>query len=177
MIRGDKVALRAQREDDVPILHQEIYEDVATRSRADGRPWVPLPVSRSPIAVREPSDRVAFFSVVELASGELAGEACLWDINTFHRTGHLGINLRPAFRGRHLGTDTVRTLCVYGFAVRGLRRLQIETLADNHAMIAVALAAGFHREGTLRRSAWVYGQELDEALFGLLAGEWRQVPE
>lgn len=176
MIRGEKVALRAQREDDVPILHEELYEDVVTRSRGDNRPWRPLPPSQSPLAAGEPSDGHAFFAVVELASGELAGQAGLWGINTHSRYAHVGLAMRPAFRGRGLGADAVRALCVYGFTVRGLRRLQIETLADNPAMIAVAEATGFRREGTLRRAAWAYGREVDEALFGLLADEWTGAP-
>jgi RimJ/RimL family protein N-acetyltransferase len=172
MIRGEKVGLRAQHEEDVPILHHELYEDVATRSRAEARGWRPLTPARSPVAAGEPSDTRDHFFAVDLASGELAGEAVLWGLNVHHRTAHVGISLRPSFRGRGLGTDTVRTMCLYGFTVRGLRRLQIETLADNHAMITAALRAGFTREGTARRAAFVYGRELDEALFGMLADEW-----
>jgi hypothetical protein len=67
-------------------------------------------------------------------------------------------------------------LCRYGFAIRGLHRLQIETLTDNHAMIAAATRAGFVREGTLRRAAWVDGCFADEAIFGLLVTEWTPPP-
>jgi RimJ/RimL family protein N-acetyltransferase len=77
--------------------------------------------------------------------------------------------LRPAFRGRGLSTDIVRVLCHYGFTVRGLHRLQIETLADNAAMIGAATRAGFVLEGTLRGAAWVSGSFADEVIFGLLA--------
>jgi RimJ/RimL family protein N-acetyltransferase len=118
------------------------------------------------------ADDVACFSVVELASGELAGEALVWGIDVHNRTAHLGISLRPGFRGRGLSTDTVRVLCRYGFAILGLHRLQIETLADNAAMIAAATRAGFVPEGTLRRAAWVNGAFADEAILGLLAEEW-----
>jgi RimJ/RimL family protein N-acetyltransferase len=52
-------------------------------------------------------------------------------------------------------------------------RLQIETLADNAAMIAAATRAGFAREGTLRGTSWVDGAFADEAVLGLLAAEWR----
>jgi RimJ/RimL family protein N-acetyltransferase len=71
-----------------------------------------------------------------------------------------------------LGTDVVRVLCRSGFAIRGLHRLQAETLADNVAMIQAASRAGFRREGTLRRSAWVNGDFADEVILGLLATEW-----
>ena len=125
-----------------------------------------------PYAPADPTDEAACFSVVELASGDLAGEAVLWAIDTHNRSAHLGIALLPEFRGRGLGADVVRVLCEYGFAVLGLGRLQVETLADNTAMIAAAVKAGFTVEGTLRRSAWVYGTFTDEVVLGLLAEEW-----
>ncbi|GAA2139810.1 hypothetical protein GCM10009760_22480 [Kitasatospora kazusensis] len=175
MIQGAKIALRARHDSDVAVLQTELYDDVATRSRADSRPWRPIPpgAADSPYAVPASSDDVAFFSVVELASGELAGEALLWGINTHHRSAHLGISLRPGHRGRGLGADVVRVLCRYGFLVRGMQRLQVETLADNAPMIAAATRAGFTVEGTLRRSAWVVGEYLDEVVLGMLADEWK----
>ncbi|HEY9475038.1 MAG TPA: GNAT family protein [Mycobacteriales bacterium] len=174
MLRGDRVGLRARYQADVPVLHAELYDDVATRSRADTRPWRPIAPDSvaSPFAVTDPTDDVAIYSVVELTDDGLAGEALLWDIDLHNRTAHLGISLRPGFRGRGLGTDVVRVLCTYGFAVRGLHRLQVDTLADNAAMIAAALRVGFVREGTLRRSAWVGGAFADEVILGLLAAEW-----
>ena len=174
MLRAGKIALRARVEKDVPILHAELYEDVAIRSQADSRPWRPVSpgTAASPYAVGEPSDDAAVFSVVELAGGELAGDALLWGIDLHNRAAHLGLGLRPSCRGRGLGTDVVRALCEYGFTVRGLHRLQIETLATNAAMITAAERGGFTLEGTLRRAAWVTGEFVDEVIFGLLAADW-----
>lgn len=174
MLRGETVGLRARYETDVPILHAELYDDVLTRSQADSRPWRPIPPgsAASPYAVAAPADDHAVFSVVQLADDQLAGEALLWNIDTHNRSAHLGISLRPALRGRGLGGDVVRVLCRYGFAVRGLHRLQVETLAGNAAMRRAATAAGFVLEGTLRRAAWVHGEFQDEVVLGLLAGEW-----
>ena len=174
MLRSNRVGLRARHEADVPILQSELYDDVAVRSRADSRPWRPIAPgsAASPYAVAEPSEDAACFSVVDLSSGELAGETLLWGIDTHNRTAHVGISLRPAFRNRGLGTDVLRVLCGYGFAVRGLHRLQLETLADNTAMIQAATRVGFTQEGVLRRSAWANGGFADEVILGLLAAEW-----
>jgi RimJ/RimL family protein N-acetyltransferase len=174
MLHSDRVALRARQESDVAVLHAELYDDVEMRSRADLRPWRPVPPGSpaSPFAVTEPAEDEAAFSVVEVAGGELAGSAGLWGIDNHNRSAHIGISLRPAYRGKGLGTDVVRALCGYGFRTRGLHRLQIETLTDNVAMIRTAIRAGFTREGTLRRSAWVDGGFLDDAVFGLLVTEW-----
>jgi len=108
-----------------------------------------------------------------LDGGDLAGDAVLWGIDLHNRSAHVGVALRPAFRGRGLGTDAVRVLCRYGFEIRGLHRLQLETLTDNHAMARAAEQAGFQREGTLRGSDWVDGSFADVVIFGLLQTEWR----
>jgi len=174
MLRAGKIGLRARVEADVAVLHAELYEDIAVRMQADSRPWRPIPAGSlaSPYAVSEPRDDLACFSVVELASGELAGEALLWAIDLHNRSAHLGVSLRPAFRGRGLGADVVAALCEYGFAVRGLHRLQVDTLASNTAMVRAATRAGFVPEGTLRRADWVNGEFADEVILGLLAADW-----
>jgi RimJ/RimL family protein N-acetyltransferase len=171
MLRGEKVLLRARQDEDIPILHTQLYNDVPTHSRADSRPWRPVPVSASVYRTTEPSDSSAYFSVVDLADNRLAGEALLWGIDLHNRLAHVGIALLPSYRGRGLAADTVRVLCHYGFVVRGLHRIQIETLAENTAMISTARRAGFTLEGTLRRSAWVYGSFVDEVILGRLADE------
>ena len=126
--------------------------------------------SRAPVVTH--SETVTF-SAVELATGELVGDALLWGIDLHNRHAHLGISLRPTFRGKHLGTDIVRVLCHYGFVIRGLHRLQVDTLADNYAMIGAASRVGFVLDGTLRQFAWVNGSFADEVILSLLASEWR----
>jgi len=168
--------LRARREDDARILHAELYEDTGTWVRSDTRPWVPVPFGPGsphwPAEEAPSASDAAIFAVAELATGELAGEALLWGIDLHNRSAHLGISLRPACRGRGLGEDAVRVLCRYGFAIRGLHRLQLETLSDNHPMIAVAARLGFTREGVTRGSGWVNGEWADDVIFGLLDTEF-----
>ena len=176
MLRGELTVLRARTEEDARTLHADLYEDVATWVRSDTRPWVPVPFgSGSPYwpaeAAPAPTD-AAVFAVTELSTGQLAGEAVLWGIDMHNRSAHVGLSLRPAFRGRGLGTDVIRVLCRYGFVIRGLHRMQLETLADNAAMIAVAERLGFTREGTTRGSGWVNGQWADDVIFGLLDTEF-----
>jgi RimJ/RimL family protein N-acetyltransferase len=170
--------LRTRLDSDVPVFQAELYEDVVTRSRSDSAPWRPIPpdAAQSPSAAAAPSDAKAYFSVVELESLGLAGEAMLGGIDMHNRSAHLGISMLPAFRGRGLGADVIRVLCEYGFAVRGLQRLQVETLVDNTAMISAATGAGFSVEGTLRRAAWVYGAFVDMVILGLLSEEWAPRP-
>jgi RimJ/RimL family protein N-acetyltransferase len=174
MLTGASVILRARHEDDIPILRTELYDDVVNASRAEGGPWRPLTPETKDARLYpdEKNEKVVAFSVVERSAGTLIGAATVWGIDSHNRFAHLGLGLLPAARGKGYGTDVVAVLTYYGFVVRGLRRLQIETLADNHAMLAAAERNGFVREGVLRSSAWVMGEFVDEVILGLLAEEW-----
>jgi RimJ/RimL family protein N-acetyltransferase len=171
VLRGELTGLRAQTDADIETFETELLTDVDTRARASGRPWVPVAPGSADSPYRQATDHSAVirFSVVELATGDLAGEAVFFGIDLHNRHAEVGLALLPAFRGRHLGTDVVRVLCHYGFAVRGLHRIQITTLADNQAMIAAAVRAGFVLEGTMRESAWIDGAFADGVMLSLLA--------
>ncbi|HEV8460928.1 MAG TPA: GNAT family protein [Gaiellaceae bacterium] len=170
MLAGGAVGLRARVEADVAVLHAELYDDVPTRIRGDSRPWTPLAAEspRSPYAVADGDDSVAFFSIVELPSGELAGEALLYSIDPHNRSAHAGLALRPSCRGKRLSAPVLELLCHYGFEIRGLHRLQLETLSDNEPMIRAARRTGFVEEGRLRDARWVDGRFADELVFGRL---------
>jgi RimJ/RimL family protein N-acetyltransferase len=174
VLHGELTGLRALTDSDIEIFEAELLTEVETRIRATGRPWLPVaPGSAdSPYRQAYDQDAVVRFSVVELATGDLAGESVISGIDLHNRRAEIGLVLRPAFRGRHLGTDVVRVLCRYGFVIRGLHRLQITTLADNHAMIAAAVRAGFVLEGTMRETAWLDGAFADGVTLSLLSGEW-----
>jgi RimJ/RimL family protein N-acetyltransferase len=174
VLRGRLTGLRALQDSDITVFETELLPDVETRVRATGRPWLPVAPGAPDSPYRQALDpqTVVRFSVVELASGDLAGEAVVSGIDLHNRHAEIGLVLRPAFRGRHLGTDVVRVLCHYGFAVRGLHRLVISTLADNHAMIGAATKVGFVLEGTTRDAAWINGAFADGVLLSLLFPEW-----
>ncbi|MFE3458192.1 GNAT family N-acetyltransferase [Nocardiopsis aegyptia] len=175
MLRGTKVGLRARHAEDIPVLRTELYDDAVNGSRAEGRPWRPMTPGQesAPLVVDDTNQGIVPFSVVELDGDTLVGTANLWGIDNHSRSAHIGLGLLPSCRGKGYGSDVVAVLCHYAFVVRGLHRVQIETLADNHAMLAAAERNGFVREGVLRSSAWVLGEFLDEVVLGLLAEDWK----
>ena len=174
MLRGELVGLRAKHESDTPILDAELHDDVVNDMRSGWRPWRPVSpgAEASRFRVSEPADDRAHFAVVELTSGTLVGEAQLAGIDPHNRTALVGLALRPAWRGKGLGTDIVRVLCHYAFVVLGLHSVRLGTLADNHGMIKAAERAGFTREGVGREVAWIMGEHVDSVYYGMLASEW-----
>jgi RimJ/RimL family protein N-acetyltransferase len=99
------------------------------------------------------------------------GMAGLWGIDQFNRRAHISLTLLPEWRGKDYGTELLTTLCRYAFHLRGLRRLEVETLSRNVAMQSLARRCGFKPEGCLRQRDHDAGRWTDVLLYGLLDTE------
>jgi RimJ/RimL family protein N-acetyltransferase len=183
MLRGEKVILRAETLDDVKALHEIRSTDVDLHMLSSGRQWRPeaLEDVLRNAAKQTPGDATgdARFTVETtvdvpgLPAGSVIGNASLFEIDLHQRCATFGMRFLAVGRGHGFGTEALRLLCDYGFRIRGLHRLQCDTLARNGPMIAVATKVGFRQEVRMREAGWVDGQWDDLLLFGLLAEEWK----
>ena len=180
MLTGRAVILREIRRTDLEVIHREINADVATGVLANADPWVPPLLARREArfdrALTEPEDERRVMFAVCLRSDEertLVGTVGLWGVDLHNGIAHIGLTLAPSVRGQGLGTDALRVICYYGFVVRNLHRLGLETLARNVPMQRAALSAGFVEEGRVRESAYVLGERDDDVFYGLLRSEWQ----
>jgi RimJ/RimL family protein N-acetyltransferase len=180
MMAGARVILRDRRRDDVAVLHAAFDADPAMHAVVDETPWRPVSLDRRLAEhdrrLTEPADPATVGFTVALRDdpeSRCIGMCSLWGLDQHSRWAHLGISLVAAARGTGAGRDAVALLSEYAFVHRGLHRLQLETLASNAAMQAVARACGFVEEGRRREVAFVTGAFEDELVFGLLAAEWR----
>jgi RimJ/RimL family protein N-acetyltransferase len=178
MLKGRVIGLREKRREDIEALFglDNDPDDVAL---ADWRPYEPVSLvarqARYDKQQTEEDPKSAFFTIQRLddEAGAAIGNVGLWNIDLHHRSAHIGIGLLPAAQGKGVGRDAIEVICRYGFEIRALERLQLETLEVNAPMQAVALACGFVEEGRLRSASWYQGGRADEVLYGLLAPEWR----
>jgi RimJ/RimL family protein N-acetyltransferase len=173
VLAGPRIALRARQPQDVEVLHAELYDDVELFARTMQSAWRPHPpIPDSPFTPAAPSEHEAKFTVVHRESGDVLGSALLFSIDTHNRSAQIGLWLRPACRGRGYGTEAVGVFCRYGFRILGLHRLQMDTLADNVAMVTAAERNGFQLEGRLREAVWVDGRFVDSLVLGLAVDHW-----
>jgi len=77
-------------------------------------------------------------------------------------------------RGRGAGRAAQALGLDIAFRVLGLQRVWAEVLADNDAALRAQAAAGFRREGYLRRHAFKAGRFSDVVVLGMLAEEWAE---
>lgn len=116
------------------------------------------------------SDSTLIFAVEDRSSRRFLG--CVWlnGIDWRHRRAELRIVLGVRSRqGKGRGTDAIRTLARVGFERLNLAKIYAEVLESNGRACRAFEAAGFAREGLLRKDRWVKGKLQNVVRYGLLA--------
>lgn len=106
------------------------------------------------------------------ASDRLVGSVSLHEIDADQADAEIGYWIAPWARRRGHATRAVIAASRFAFTRLGLHRLYLYHAVDNPHSCAVACAAGFVHEGTLRQSyRYTDGLYHDEHLHGLLAAD------
>lgn len=171
---GRLIRLRARELEDEPLLHQwfndpEVTEHLTLR--------YPLSHKAQKEYIEKASDNGymnANFAIDTLAEGKLIG-GCELDITQpENRSAILGIAVGDkTYWGGGYGTDTMVTLCRFGFEMMNLHRIELDVYAANLRARHVYEKIGFKLEVTKRQAVYKFGQYLDVHVMGLLEGELR----
>lgn len=177
-LEGPRLRLRAVEAADVEAI-RGWHNDPALRDAQRGYPFpVSPPMEEAWLARAQRGDGGgATFAVTRRDDGALIGFTLLDEIDWRARTARFGIAIGEASaRGRGLGRETLGLMLGYGFLTLNLDRIWLEVVAFNARAIALYDAAGFRREGCLRRHAYAAGHHHDVLVLGLLRDEWRAGP-
>ena len=79
----------------------------------------------------------------------------------------------PDARGKGAGRAAQALGLDHAFGF-GLRKVWSEVVAGNETALKAQAAAGFRREGYMRRHAFKHGQEFDVVLLAIFAEEWSE---
>ncbi len=175
LLLGERVRVRATRDDDLPLLAAWMMDPAVKATQAG----IVLP--RSEAATREQvagwvanKEAAAGFSVETLGDApEMVGHVGLFGMSIKDRSATVGIVLGRPFVGRGYGTDAVRVIVSYGFREFGLHRVQLDVAGYNLQGIAAYRRAGFVEEGRRREALLHDGHWYDEVLMSILEHEWR----
>ncbi len=85
----------------------------------------------------------------------------------------VGYELLRDYRRRGIMTEALRAVLAYGFGTMGLNRVEALVDPKNTASIGLVEKLGFHREGILRENTHFRDRFVDDAVYALLAREWR----
>jgi UDP-4-amino-4,6-dideoxy-N-acetyl-beta-L-altrosamine N-acetyltransferase len=105
--------------------------------------------------------------------GQPVGFLSLTGLTNCNRRAEWGWYIADAdARGRGVGRAAEALGLDKAFDELGLQKVSAEVFADNEAALKAQAAAGFRREGYLRRHALKDGQFRDVVLLAILAEEW-----
>jgi RimJ/RimL family protein N-acetyltransferase len=177
ILDGPDVYLRATNPADSDALH-ELWNDPEGHLLSADDPFVPVSPewarTRLEQKAKTEPDRVGdvWLAAVSRADDTVLGTAGLWGFVPFIGVAHAGMRLRSPVRSAGYGSQILPLLCRYGFRMRALRRIELETFATNVAMRKVAERSGFVHEGTLRGRGYDGDGFVDVVTYGLLREEW-----
>ncbi|WP_202613636.1 GNAT family N-acetyltransferase [Ornithinimicrobium cerasi] len=105
-------------------------------------------------------------------TGRLAGSVSIHRLDRDQGDAEIGYWIAPWARRRGYAVRAVLLATRFGFGPLGLHRLYLYHAVDNPGSCAVALAAGYLHEGTLRQSfRYADGVHHDEHLHGRLSAD------
>ena len=159
-----EVTLRPERAADLPLLTggESPFDDFGPKSVPDE----PRPCKL---------DATGGLSVI--ADGEVAGGISWrwtqWGPNAGSRCPMIGIWLRPAYRGRGIGSAAQAQVAELLFRHTTANRVEAHTDVENIAEQKALEAAGFQREGVTRGAQWRDGAYHDGILYAILRDDPR----
>ena len=173
-IETDRLRLRPPEPEDLAPLH-------AIMSREDVARWLywePRSVEDVSRALDRQinQDRTKELALVAelLTSGELVGHVTLTLGPAEHRQGEIGFMFHPAHQGRGYATEAAHAVVRLAFETYDLHRLYGRLEARNLASARVLEKIGMRHEAHLIENEWVKGEWQSEAIYALLAREWRE---
>ena len=172
-LTGRRVLLRPVTAEDTPGLLEMIADEESNRLTGTHGAAAVAERAEQWYATRGEHDDRLDLAVVDLATGEFAGEVVLNELDGDNRSCNFRIGLRPGFQGRGLGSEATRLIVDYGLDVAGLHRISLDVYAFNPRARRAYEKAGFVYEGTLRDALLWDGEWTDAIVMSILATDPR----
>jgi len=180
MLRGDKIYLTNLDPANAETARGWINDPEINRYLLTGQ----VPVSAAAEAAfygRAVTDWAAgksyMFEIHAADDGRYIGNCGLHNVDMRHRSAEVGIFIGDTTEQNHgYGRDAIMTVTRFGFDTLGLNRVEIRSQADNERSMHLYEKLGFKPMGRLREATFTFGHFVDEAIFDILASEWRELP-
>jgi RimJ/RimL family protein N-acetyltransferase len=165
------VALRDAAERDIPEILIAHQDDPQMHARMGlDRPPSAAELGRQmeEAAGERRSGTRARLTILEQSSDEFRGRVCVHDVDWENARAELSVWVVPGARRRGLARGALRLAARWLIESCGLARVELLSEPDNEPLLRAAAAAGFSREGVLRRHALRGEARRDMVILSLL---------
>jgi ribosomal-protein-serine acetyltransferase len=156
---------------------QEFF-DVVVKNKDFLSQWLEWPAY-----YKQPEDAFRYLEMIKgegepsyliFTDGKIVGGHGFVDFNDRYKIAELGYWLAPQYNGHGLVTRGIYYLEDFAFGKMGMNRLQIKVDTENLKSQAVAVRAGYKKEGVLRHGYVLYGKPRDVIVYSKLKSEWEK---
>ena len=175
LLQGEKVRLREQRPEDLPILAEWWNEpEVALfqQDRIVRTPRAAVEEKLSAWSGNGDSSSVAY--AVTTHDGEVAGHVAVHGVTAPALIGTLGIMMGPTFQDGGYGREAVLLALRLAFLEMGARKVELQVYSFNERAVRVYQKLGFTLEGRRRHAVFHRGAFHDQLLMGMLDAEYHE---
>ncbi len=113
------------------------------------------------------------FQTTIVDDGKIIGVVGFVGVSWQHRSTTIGYWLAESAQGRGVMTHAVQALTNHAFATWQLNRVEVRAGVENARSRAIPERLGFSQEGVLREAELVGDRRIDQAVYAMLAREWR----
>jgi ribosomal-protein-alanine N-acetyltransferase len=157
---------------------REEFVSLMRASRAFHKPWATAPTDEDRFAAYLADSGRADFEAMLVCRHEDSAIIGFFNLSqivrrSFH-SAYLGYAVGKPYAGHGYMRDGIELVLRQAFTTLRLHRIEANIQPENHASIALAEGAGFHREGFSPRYLKIGGRWRDHERWAILADDWRR---
>lgn len=174
MIKGNKIRLRAYKEEEAELVWKMIEEESIKENLQVGVNF-PYSLNGEKEFVKSATNNTGelFNFAIENEEGKYIGGCGINNVDRKNSVSEIGLWLGKDFHGKGYGSDTLRTLCKFIFDEMNINKVSLGYFEFNEKGRRCYDAVGFKEEGVLRKSLYRYGKYHNRICMGLFRDELR----
>lgn len=151
-LRTERLLLRPFREDDAPALLAYAQDPEVKAWDHERTADLDEAVARARARADWTSGTLAAWAISSPDDRAVRGGIVFSDVDPMGLCAEVGYGLMPEARGHRYAAESLQAVTQWAFGETGLNRISLRHAVDNAASCAVANAAGYALEGTMRQS-------------------------
>lgn len=170
MYYGDKICLRAYKEDDIPLATKYVNDKELKKLLVT---TIPFPMTtweeESWIKSQKSNDNGQYnFAIEDLETGKYIGGCGIQNVNWLARVATVGIMIGDRnYWGKGYGTDAMKVLVEFIFNSMNINKVRLGTFSFNDRAINCYKKCGFEVEGVLKKEIFKDGKYYDEIIMSV----------